>query len=97
MKEINIKRPRKGQLPKEAKTSGNVLQHFSLRLPARMSDEKLVQLREISPNAAIFISLPSSKIDDKLPSDYDTVTAEENEDSLLPEPLTSLFDYSAIK
>ena len=33
---------------------------------------------------------------DKPASDYDTVTAEENEDSLLPEPLTSLFDYNVI-
>ena len=39
--------------------------------------------------------MPSSERD-KPASDYDTVTAEENEDSLLPEPLTSLFDYNAI-
>ena len=39
--------------------------------------------------------MPSSEID-KPASDYDTVTAEENEDSRLPEPLTSLFDYNAI-
>ena len=57
--------------------------------------EKLAELRELSPNAAIFTSLPSSERD-KPASDYDTVTAEENEDSLLPEPLTSLFDYNAI-
>ena len=38
----------------------------------------------------------SSKIDDKPTSDYETVTAEGNEDSLLPEPLTSLFDCNAI-
>ena len=52
-------------------------------------------LREISPNAAIFTTLPSSKRDKPAP-DYDTATAEENEDSLLPEPLTSLSDYNAI-
>ena len=39
--------------------------------------------------------MPSSERD-KPASDYDIVTAEENEDSLLPEPLTSLFDYNAI-
>ena len=33
---------------------------------------------------------------DKPASDYDTVKAEENEDSLLPEPLIRLFDYNAI-
>ena len=39
--------------------------------------------------------MPSSERD-KPASDYGTVTAEENEDSLLPEPLTSLLDYNAI-
>ena len=57
--------------------------------------EKLAELRELSPNAAIFTSLSSSE-KDKPASDYDKVTAEENEDSLLPEPFTSLFDYNAI-
>ena len=96
LQEINFKRPRKGQLPEETKTSRNVMQHFSVRSPVGISDEKLAQLREISPNAAIFTSLRSSKKDDKPASDYETVTAEENEDSLLPEPLTSLFDCNAI-
>ena len=41
------------------------------------------------------VSLSSSKRD-KPASDYDTVTAQENEDGLLPEPFTSLFDYNAI-
>ena len=69
------------------------MQHFSVKSPVGIPDEKLAQFREISPNAAIFTSLPSSK-KDKPASGYDTVTAEENEDSLLPEPLTSLFDYN---
>ena len=96
LQEINFKRPRKGQLPEEAKTSRNVKQHFSVRSPVGISDEKLAQLKEISPNAAIFTSLRSSKKDDKPASDYETVTAEENEDSLLPELLKSLFDCNAI-
>ena len=66
-------------------------------MPVGIPDEKLVQLREICPNAAIFTSLPSSKRDNPASlTDYDTVTAEENEDSLLLEPLTSLFDCNAI-
>ena len=66
-------------------------------MPAGIPDKKLVQLREICPNAAMFTSLPSSKRDKPASlSDYDTVTAEENEDNLLPEPLTSLFDCNAI-
>ena len=56
--------------------------------------KKLPEVREISPNAAIFRSLLSSKRD-KPASGYDTVTAKKNEDSLLPELLTSLFDYNA--
>ena len=98
LQKINFKRPRKDQLPEEPKTSQNVVHHhFSVRLPVGIPDEKLVQLREICPNAAIFTSLPSSKRDNPASlTDYDTVTAEENEDSLLLEPLTSLFDCNAI-
>ena len=95
MREINFKRPRKSQLPEEPKTSQNLVQNLSVRLSVGIPDEKLLQLRQISPNAAIFTSLSSSKRD-KPASDYDTVTAEENEDGLLPEPFTSLFDYNAI-
>ena len=94
MQQINFKRPRKGQLPEESKTSQNVV-HFSVRLPVGIPDEKFVQLREICPNVTIFTSLPSSKRD-KPASDYVTVTAEENEDSLLLELLTSLFDCNVI-
>ena len=71
------------------------MQHLKLRLPVGIPDEKLAQLTEISPNATIFTSLPSSKRD-KPESEYDTATAEENEDSLLSEPLTSFFDHNAI-
>ena len=53
LQEINFKRPRKGQLPEEPETLQNVVQHFSVRSPVGISDEKLVQLSEISPNAAI--------------------------------------------
>ena len=95
LQEINFKRPRKGKLPEEPKTSQNIVQHLSVRSAVGIPAEKLAELRELSPNAAIFTSLPSSERD-KPASDYDIVTAEENEDSLLPEPLTSLFDYNAI-
>ena len=93
--EINFKPPRKGQLPKEPKTSQNIVQHFSVRSAVGIPNEKLAELRDLSPNAAIFTSLLISKRD-KPASDCDTVTAEENEDSLLPEPLTRLFDYDSI-
>ena len=71
------------------------MQHLKLRSPVGIPDEKLAQLTEISPNATIFTSLPSSKRD-KPESEYDTATAEENEDILLSEPLTSFFDHNAI-
>ena len=71
------------------------MQHLKLRSPVGIPDEKLAQLTEISPNATIFTSLPSSKRD-KPESEYDTATAEENEDSLLSELLTSFFDHNAI-
>ena len=94
LQEINFKLPRKGQLPEEPTTTQNRVQHFSVRSAVGIPAEKL-ELRELSSNAAIFTSLPSSERH-KPASGYDIVTAEENEDSLLPEPLTSLFDYNAI-
>ena len=72
-----------------------MVQHFSVRSAFGIPDEKLAELREHSPNAAIFTSLPSSERD-RPASDYDTVTVEGNVDSLLPKPLTSLFDCNAI-
>ena len=72
-----------------------MVQHFSVRSAVGIPDEKLAELREHSPNAAIFTSLPSSERD-RPASDYDTVTVEGNVDSLLPKPLTSLFDCNAI-
>ena len=44
--EINFKRPRKGHLPEEAKTSRNVKQRFSVRSPVGILDKKLAQLRK---------------------------------------------------
>ena len=82
-----FKRPRKGKLTEDAKTSRNVIQHFSVRLPVGIPYEKL---GKISQSTAIFTSLPSSKIDDKPASDWDTVTSEKNEDSLLQEPVTTM-------
>ena len=79
-----FKRPRKGKLTEDAKTSRNVI-HFSVRLPVGIPYEKL---GKISQSTAIFTSLPSSKIDDKPASDWDTVT-EKNEDSLLQEPVVT--------
>ena len=95
LQEVNFKVSRKSQLPEELKSSQNIVQHFSVRSTVGIPDEKLAELRELSPNVTIFTSLPSSERDQPA-SDYDTVTAEGNEDSLLPEPLTSLFDYNAI-
>ena len=63
LQEINFKQPRKGKLPKDPKTSQNLVQRFSVRLPVGIPDEKLAQLREISLNAASFTSLPRSKRD----------------------------------
>ena len=81
-----FKRPWKGKLPEDAKISRNVI-HFSVRLPVEIPYEKL---GKISQSTAIFTSLPSSKIDDKPASDWDTVTSEKNEDSLLQEAVTTM-------
>ena len=56
------------------------------------------ELKDIAPNAAIFSSFPIQKgiCDFSIDSGDETLTADECDNNLLPENLTSLFDYTAV-
>ena len=76
--------------------------HFSLSgssFPkSAVSQTKLQKLKDIAPNAAIFSSFPIQKgvCDFSIDSGDETLTADECDNNLLPETLTSLFDYTAV-
>ena len=91
LQEINFKRSKNGQLPERAQNFTKPSTFFC-QIPSWNTWWKI---REISVNAAIFISLLSNERD-KPASDYDTVTAEEKKDSLFSEPLTRLLDCKFI-
>ena len=57
LQEVNFKQPRKGKLPEESKTLQNVVQHFSVGLPAGIPDEKLAQLKRNFSKCCNFYNL----------------------------------------
>ena len=76
--------------------------HFSLSassfLKSAVLRTKLQELKDIAPNAAIFSSFLIQKgvCDFSIDCGDETLTADECDNNLLPEPLTSLFDYEAV-
>ena len=76
--------------------------HFSLSASSfskiAVLQTKLQKLKYIVPNAAIFISFPIQKgiCDFSIDSVDETFTADECDNNLFPEPLTSLSDYEAV-
>lgn len=98
LQNINFKRPRKDQLPEENEPKENPVLHYSAKenwsYCFKLKSADLAKLREIAPEAAFFTSLTNVSNDNV--SDRDTATADENEENLLPEPITSIFDYEAV-
>lgn len=108
---IDFSRLKQRSLPKQQKRVV-LNKHFSSQDPTNskegaISRKKLAELHEIYPQAAIFTSLPSYefntcvkethlclKIHDTSTSDTDTDI--ESDPGIIPEPLTSLFDPTAI-
>ena len=76
--------------------------HFSLSASSfsksAVLQAKLQELKDIAPNAVIFSSFTIQKdiCNFSIGSGDETVTADECDNNLLPEPLTSLFDYEAV-
>lgn len=94
---INFNRPKKSEtLPNVTENTCYNLKGFTSKEPALASTEghQLEKLKLIAPNAAIFLNVSHWKVSKKNESDTDT--ADENEINSLPEPLTFLFDASAI-
>ena len=100
---INFKRPKKEEIvPAEINNKVNPETHFSLSASSfpksAVLQTKLQELKDIVPNAAIFSSFPIQKgiCDFSIDSGDETLTADKCDNNLLPERLTSLFDYEAV-
>ena len=103
LQNINFKRPKKEQIvPAEVNDQVYPETHFSLSASSfsksAVLQTKLQKLKDIPPNAAIFSSFPIQKgiCDFSIDSEDETLTTDECDNNLLPEPLTSLFDYEAV-
>ena len=100
---INFKWPRIEQIvPAEVNNKVHPETHFSLSASSfsksAVLQTKLQELKDIAPNAAIFNNflIKKYKLDFSIDSEDETVTADECDNNLLPEPLTSLSDYEAV-
>ena len=103
LQNVEFKRPRKEQIvPAEINNKVHTETQFSLSassfLKSTVLQTKLPGLKDISPNAAIFSSFPVQKGVCDFSVDFrdETLTADECDDNILPESLTSLFDYEAV-
>ena len=103
MQNINFKRPKKEQIvPSEINNKVHPETHFSLSsssfLKSAVLQSKLQELKDIAPNTRIFSSfaIQKSKCDFSIDSGDETLTADECDNDLLSEPLSSLFDYKAV-
>lgn len=97
---INFKRPKKDDLLPQIDDTTGEFRPFSAIDPTRSCTsffkEKLQELKTIAPKAAVFTS--TTLLDEEC-SDRDTSatdTADEDERTIIPEPLSSLFEYRAI-
>ena len=101
LQNIDFKRPKKEQIvPAEINNKVHPETHFSLSASSfpksAVLQTKLQELKDVAPNAAIFNSFPLQKgiCDSSINSGDET--ADECDNNLLPERLTSLFDYEAV-
>ena len=103
LQNINFKHPKKEQIvPTKINNKVHPETHFSLSASSfpksAILRTKLQQLKYVAPNAAIFSSFPIQKgqCDFSIDSEDEILTADECDNNLLPQPLTSLFDYEAV-
>ena len=105
IKAINFKRGKKNALPSVTSNTPVSSDHFSVKDPTAgdsgISRDKLKELHQIYSQAAVFTSIYKGDIDDNLvaqcsSSNSDTDSDTETDENFLPEPLTSLFDPTAI-
>lgn len=97
LKSINFKRPRKdSKTPSLPNPPKKTLKDFTTRDSAPISEEDkndLKSLYEIAPNAAVFTCVNWIH---EISDDNDTDSADENDSTSLPEPLSFLYDPSVI-
>ena len=103
LQNINFKRPKKEQIvPAEINNKVHPETHFSLPASSfpksAVLQTKLQELKDIAPKAAIFSCSPIQKdiCDFSIDSGDETLTEDECDNNLLPELLTSLFDYETV-
>ena len=103
LQNTNFKQPKNEQIvPVEINNKVHPETHFSLSASSfsksAVLQAKLQELKDIAPNAVIFSSFTIQKdiCNFSIGSGDETVTADECDNNLLPEPLTSLFDYEAV-
>ena len=104
LQNINFKRPKKEQIVR-AEINNKVHHpetHFSLSASSfpksAVLQTKLQELKDIATNAAILSSFLIQKdiCDFSIDSGDEALTADQCDNTLLPETLTSLFDYEAV-
>ena len=103
LQNINFKRHKKEQIvPAEVNNKVHPEARFSLSASSfsksAVLQTKFQELKAIAPNATIFSSFPIQKdiCDISIDSGDEKLTADECDSNLLPDPLTSLFDYEAV-
>ena len=106
---INFKKPKRGSLPNvnscrprpEAVDNTNVGLSFSYNLDATndvISNDQLKLLYDVSPQSTVFTSVNPGSFgaNPVCPNDSDTESDDENDQNVIPEPLTSLYDPVSI-
>ena len=101
IKLINFSRPRKHQLPKELAQEPLKYRNFSTKNPFLgthpLTNDELKKLHQENPASAIFTSIDPSCFHEYSNSDDSlTDSSSETEETTLTEPLTSLYDPTAI-
>ena len=103
LQNIDFKRPKKEQIvPAEINNKVHPETHFSLSASSfpksAVLQTKLQELKDIATNAAILSSFLIQKdiCDFSIDSGDEALTADQCDNTLLPETLTSLFDYEAV-
>ena len=93
LENINFKRPKKEQIvPAEIDNKVHSETHFSLSASSfsksAVLQTKLQELKDVVPNTAIFSRFPIQKViyDFSIDSRDETLTADECDNNLLPEP-----------
>ena len=98
LEQISFKRPKRGDLPERLPKTGNTKMHFACNDPTQQIPiSSLKELYAIKPNCAVFTSMSDTFLEPDMTQDESgTDSAPEEPGQAIPEPLTSLFDPTAV-